>query len=180
MTCIECGTTIENGVYFCDSCGAHFSEDDVQIMLHVNKKRERERARKGYLLAFLILCAAIAVMVVFFSIVSRLVAKNGISAQEKYYAGIEEYFKDYEDVEEYTYTRDTLLLVIKADIWDRISENDRMILGKRLTTDITAFRVESGFDTPKCVTIQINDEEGNMLLYADDLGYVQTFDVQDD
>lgn len=178
MTCLECGTTIENGVYFCDSCGAHFSEEDVQIMLHVNKKRERERARKGYVLAFLILCAAITAMVIFFSIVSRLVAKNGISAQKNYYASIEGYFKDYEDVEEYTYTRDTLLLVIKADLWNKISENDRIVLGKRVSADITALRSGSGFDTPTCVSVQINDEDGNMLLYADELGYVQTFDVQ--
>lgn len=176
MNCIECGETIENGTYFCENCGAHFCEEDIEVMLHVWKKSEKKRARKTYGLAFLFFSAFVAMLLgVVFFVNARMVKKN-MSREQNYYAKLESLFSNEEMLNNYSYTKDSVNLCIDLNKWMELSENDKALFGEMLSQKCTQFKQESGYNDPTSVIIQINDENDNMVLYVDRLGYVQTFD----
>ena len=54
MKCLECGAEIENGIYLCGYCGQSFSEEDIEVMLRLNKKYRKKRVRRNLMLTLFV------------------------------------------------------------------------------------------------------------------------------
>ena len=106
----------------------------------------------------------------------RSIKQKEEAALKEYNTGLEEYLSSIPEIESYEYEEDSIFVVVLTEYWEQLTETEKIEAGKRLQDSVTRFRNELGLVDVDCITVQINDEFDNMMLYADNAGRIQTFE----
>ena len=175
MRCIECGGEIENGIYVCGYCGQNFSEEDIEVMLCLNKKERKRRARQNLLITsilILVLAAGFSGWCYYFA---KKAENKLIKSRETYYESLVSYLDSMEDIYSYEYTDDSICLIIDHSIWDCISETEKRNFADRVQREAYNMKYEALFQQASIPIVQINSPEGDVVLVIDGAGNIQTF-----
>lgn len=175
MKCLDCGAEIENGIYLCGYCGKNFEEEEVEVMLRLEKKSRKKRARKNILITLfsvLVVAMAFAGWCYYFA---KKAENRLIKSREAYYEAVKTYLDSMEDVYSYEYTDDSICLIIERGVWDDVSETEKHNFGDRVQREAYNMKYAAGFKQASIPTVQINSPEGEVMLTVDMSGKVQTY-----
>ena len=177
MKCMECGAEIENGTYACEYCAARFSEEDVQVMLLLESRARKKRVRKGILLTLLIIALIFVIVGGSTYFVAKFLSEKKEAMLVSYKEGVNNYLSSLSNIDSYEFGDESLIIYVHDEIWESLSENERIEFGQRIQNATSLYKKDIGINDGRFIVVQINDEFDNILLYADDVGNVSTFEL---
>lgn len=172
MVCLYCSEKISNDALVCEFCKTKFSIEDQEIMLGTYRKNKQIRFGKFVLLSFLILCLGVMGLMTWLNYLAKKAKINQETERQEFIAWCDEYFASFEDVQVLTVNDTSALLRVEKKDWESLSLNDRNRFLTNLQMRIMKKRQETGLKLFKYYTIQIDDEDGNILSMATDDGQV--------
>lgn len=179
MRCLECDQIIENDAYKCEYCKSVFSEEDVETMLNIMQKEKKMRVRKNICLTLLFSVLAALVLMVGAYYMSKMAAEKYAKALQKYYSTVKLYLDETDDIESYSFTSDSVNIILDYPSWDLLSEEEKYAYGSRMQLQISDMRTDSGLTDYQYVIFQITLDDGQMVFYSDKNGNMQTFEYQE-
>jgi|GEM_PF-5084233 len=167
MICLSCNAFIENGNYKCRKCNTVFDEDDVLVMLNNEKRRVRSvnARRMAAALVVLLLLASLLSTIFYFS--AKKAKDATLVAAQNYDKAAKNYLDAMTDIIKYEYDEETVLVMVESEVWNRLTSTGQEDFAVILQQNITKIRYESGLLKSGYVTVQVVNEEDELLIYAD-------------
>lgn len=172
MKCFECGTAIEENVYVCPNCGTEFGEEEILLMLHIDKKARQRQARIHLAGGILILVLVAAVLGLGGGLWAKNIGEKRQASRSSFNAVMEKCLSEAEGVKHYAFDEEGAALTVERTEFMALSDTQREDYILLLQQQIMQLRFAAGLSKAEYYIIEIFDEEGELLLYTDEKGNV--------
>lgn len=166
MICIYCNEKISNDSLACEFCKKDFSQEDQEIMLGIYRKRKHIKVNRFVLVSFICLCIIVTGLMAWLNHLAKRARIKMEMERQEFIAWCDDYFEAIEEVQVVTVSDTSALLRVSKKEWEMLSLNDRSSILTNLQIHIMKKRQETSLSALKYYTIQIDDEEGNILSMA--------------